>query len=146
MSVELIHAAYNPETGISTATINTELGKFIGESKLHEEDKDIESTFAGCHYAEMRALIKYMKKHIEILKYEIKGIEKVEKAMMNKKEYLHNSSEARTLRKQKKILEKERDEWKSRVGSLHQKMYDMMKNRRKTLGEMINKNKGDDKK
>lgn len=146
MGMSLIEAKYNQETGVSIVTINTDLGKFTGSAKLHEEDKDIESSFAGYHYAEMRAIIKYFKKHIEILKYQIKGIEKCEKAMMNKKDYNHNSSEARTLRKQKYILNKEKEAWKGRVESLHQKMYDMMQNRRKLLGEMINKSKGDDKK
>ena len=50
---------YNAETGISTAWIATDLGDFYGEAKLAPEDKDIASSFAGCRYAEMRAIIKY---------------------------------------------------------------------------------------
>ena len=77
--MKTIYSEYNKETGISKVIIGTECGHFTGISRLHPEDKDIESNFAGCHYAEMRALIKYMKRkaanlqnQIDILKNTIK--------------------------------------------------------------------------
>ena len=41
--------------------IDTDLGAFIGQAKLHDEDKDYASKYTGCRYAETRATIKYLK-------------------------------------------------------------------------------------
>ena len=65
---------YNKETGISHITIATDLGIFEGVSRLHEEDKDIESIFQGCRYAEMRAVLKYLKLKLKILESKISGL------------------------------------------------------------------------
>ena len=144
--IKLYHSDYDEYYGFSCAAIKTDLGIFTGTSILHDEDKDIASKYAGCEYAEIRAIIKYIKAKIQILKYQLIGIENCEKAMKNKKDYNHNSSEARTLRKQKYILEKEIKTWKERAESLHQKNYDKMMNRRKILDEIDKKAKGDGKK
>ena len=143
--VKILTTEYNPDTKISTVVINSDLGKFSGSSRLHEEDLDIESSFAGFQYAEMRAIIKYMKKKAEIAKYKMQGLDNCIKSLIYKKGYEHNSLEARTLRKHYYIARKEKMDWDNRIISLHQKMYDMMKNRRKIIGEMKNKTKGDEK-
>lgn len=147
MKIKIIDTLYDIETRTSTVIINTDLGKFTGKAKLHEEDEDIQSSFAGYNYAEARAVIKYMKTKAKNIGFQIKGLKDCEQAMKNKKDYNHHSVEARTVRKQIKILEAERNTWKERVKSLHQKTYDQMSNRRKFLDDMIkhSKTKGDDK-
>ena len=74
-SIKLIYSNFDEDTGISRVIIRTDLGDFEGSSKLHEEDRKISSHFAGCQYAEMRAIIKYMKTKIKIIKIQIKELE-----------------------------------------------------------------------
>lgn len=59
--VHLIKADYNENTGVSNVMIDTDLGAFIGQAKLHDEDRDYASKYTGCRYAETRATIKYLK-------------------------------------------------------------------------------------
>ena len=63
-SMKIIYSNFDETTGISTVTILTKIGEFTGTSKLHDEDKNISSSFAGCRYAEIRAIIKYHKKKL----------------------------------------------------------------------------------
>lgn len=59
--VHLIKANYDENTGVSNVMIDTDLGAFIGQAKLHDKDKDYASKYTGCRYAETRATIKYLK-------------------------------------------------------------------------------------
>ena len=104
MKIRMIYSNFDEETGISTVTINTDYGQFTATSKLHEEDRQISSHFAGCKYAEMKAIIMYMRKRIEVINYEITGLENCKKVLEGKKEYNHNSIENRTIRKQIYLL------------------------------------------
>jgi hypothetical protein len=137
--IKLKCSEYNRENGHSTATIITDLGEFSGESVLHEEDIAIESSFAGCQYAEMRAIIKYMKAKKQILSYEIKGIEDSIKMLMSLKDYNHQSLENRKLRKLLYIKKKEKEEWNSRCQSLSQKLYFNMMQREKLIKKITKK-------
>lgn len=142
MKVKLIYSHFDEESGISTAIINTDYGQFKGTSKLHEEDKNISSHFAGCQYAETKAILSYMKKRIEVIKYEIKSLEKCQKVLMGKKDYNHNSSENRTVRKQIYLLKKSKKMWEDRAESLHNKLLSLMEKREKMV---INNLKGEEK-
>lgn len=101
---------FDQESGISTVIIDTDLGVFTGKSTLHEEDRDIKSIFQGCKYAEMRAMIKYGKEKIKLLKIKVKTLEEIINGMEKLNDYDKNCHEARYLRKQyyikKDILEK----------------------------------------
>ena len=57
MKIKLLSSNYDEETGISVASIQTDYGIFTGTSKLHEEDKHISSHYAGCQYAETKAIL-----------------------------------------------------------------------------------------
>lgn len=139
--VKLIHSNFDPETGISTATIRTDMGDFTGTSKLHEEDRSISSNYAGCQYAEMRAVIKYMRKRVEVVTNQIKGLENYQKVIKGKVSYNHNSMESRTLRKHIYILKKEKANWQSKIYSLSNKLYTMMMIRDKIVENIVNGNK-----
>ena len=131
--IRICHSEFNSTTGISTVTIKTTLGKFTGKTKLHLDDKDYVSNYAGCQYAEMRALEQYMKARIKIIKERLKGIKICEAAMKSTKGYNDKSIEARAFRKQKYIMITEQKKWQDRIISLHNKMYHLMMNRPKTI-------------
>jgi hypothetical protein len=72
--IRFINSNYNPETGISTVTIETDIGRFTATSTLAEEDKETASNFQGCKYAEIKAVRKYVKALLKLKKVEIKTI------------------------------------------------------------------------
>lgn len=141
MKIKLLNSNYDENTGISNVTILTEYGQFSGTSKLHEEDRYISSSFAGCQYAEMKAIIKYMKYKVKIINERIKGLDNCRKALENKKNYNYNSDENRTIRKQIYILNKQKQELKNKIFSLHDRMMRNMEQREKIINKI--KNKGD---
>lgn len=73
------NTTYDENTGISKAWIATDLGDFYGKAILSPEDKDIASSFAGCEYAEIRAILKYAKLKIKILKYQLEPLLRIKK-------------------------------------------------------------------
>lgn len=129
MKIKLIDSWYNEEDGISYAKIRTDYGEFEGYSELHEEDADIASRYAGCQYAETRAVLKYMKKRIQILAYQIQALINCQKQIEGRATCSKDSAESRTLRKQIYILQSEKKDWQSRLDSLSTKLLDMMNNR-----------------
>lgn len=139
MKIRMIYSNFDEETGISTVTINTDYGQFTATSKLHEEDRQISSHFAGCKYAEMKAIIMYMRKRIEVINYEITGLENCKKVLEGKKEYNHNSIENRTIRKQIYLLKKSKKMWQERLVSLRDKMLLNMEQRAKIVQDIMNK-------
>lgn len=50
---------YDRDTKLSKAVVGGKYGHFTAYAKLAKEDEDVESSFAGCEYAEIKALIKY---------------------------------------------------------------------------------------
>lgn len=133
MKIKLIESNFDRETGVSYAKIQTDYGVFAGSAKLHEEDKEHVSSFAGCHYAETRAIIAYMKHRVKLLNERIKSLENCKKVLENRKEYDHNSVENRTIRKQIYLLKKQKAEWIQRISSLSEKLYQMMMQRDKVV-------------
>lgn len=144
MKIKLIESWYNAEEGKSFAKIRTDYGEFEGWAKLHEEDKDIASRYAGCQYAETRAVLKYMKHRIKILACQITALINCQKQMERRAAYNPQSVEGRALRKQIYILQAERKDWQSKYNSLHEKLYFAMDNRQKIVGKMIADNKKGD--
>ena len=141
MKIKMIKSNFDEMTGISEVTIATDIGEFSGTSKLHDEDRNISSSFAGCQYAEMKAIIKYMKYKVKIINERIKGLDNCRKTLENKKNYNHNSDENRTIRKQIYILNKQKQELKNKIFSLHDRMMRNMEQREKIINKI--KNKGD---
>ena len=128
--IKLIKAEYNEQTGVSYAKINTNYGEFEGYAKLHAEDADIASRYAGCQYAEQRAVLKYMRHRIKILAWQIQALNNCQNKMEGRVSYNRNSVESRTLRKQIFILKNEKKDWQSRYDSLKEKLLQDMTNRK----------------
>ena len=72
--IDLIYSNYDENTGVSTVTIDTALGRFTGTSVLREEDKEIASNYCGCRYAELKAVRNYLKVLLRVAKAELKTL------------------------------------------------------------------------
>ncbi len=139
MKYKLYNADFNEETGISTATIITDLGLFSGQSKLHEEDKDICSKFSGCMFAEARAIIKYGKMIIKVQKEKVKNLKILIDNLENMNNYNKNSVEARFIRKNYFIELNKLNKYKSNLNGLKNNLYNDMKNYREVHNAMLKK-------
>lgn len=115
MKTKLIYSNYDKETGLSVATIRTKHGEFTGYSKLHEEDYPIESSFAGCRYAEIKALCKSKKAEVKEMTAQIKILEDLEKEIKNIKKYNPYCMESRRLRRKIYELKAKRNDLKSKI-------------------------------
>ena len=138
-TIKLYSSNFDENTGISTATIATDYGFFSATSKLHEEDLDISSSYAGCEYAEMRATIKYIKKRIEVLNNQITGLENYQKQLLGRADYDPKSTENIVLRKQISILKREKEDWRRRKESLTNALVIKMNSRRTIVSAIANK-------
>ena len=58
---KLIYSDFNDETGVSIVRIQTPYGTFKGKARACPKDQDYASSFMGCHLAEWRAYIRYLK-------------------------------------------------------------------------------------
>ena len=93
-------ANFDENTGISTVTITTFLGDFLGKSKLHEEDRDLISNYVGCQYAEWRAAIKFFKAIIKHQETKVETLKNLINNLRQLKGYNENAKEMRYIRKQ----------------------------------------------
>lgn len=59
--MHLISSYFNPETGVSTVGIRHKKRTYYGTARLHPEDADKASKYAGCRFAKLRAEIKALK-------------------------------------------------------------------------------------
>ena len=59
--MKFISSSYNTETGESSVTMQHLGKKFTGTAKIHPDEFDKKSEFAGCSYAETRATIQALK-------------------------------------------------------------------------------------
>lgn len=145
--VKIIYSEYDKETGISYVKIMTELGEFNGLAKLHPEDEPIASNYAGCRYAEQRAILQYLKAKKKILVSQVKALQNCENAIVSTKGYNEKSIEAKAFRKQKYLLIKKKNNLEKSIESLHNKMLDSIEKRSTLVSEWIKpKTKGAKKK
>lgn len=139
MKIKMIKSNFDEITGISEVTIATDIGEFSGTSKLHDEDRNISSSFAGCQYAEMRAVIKYMKRKMHDLDMQIKGLTDFQSSLKCRKDYNHISIENSKARRRIYELNKQKEIWKKRMNSLYERMLRSMEQREKVIEKIINK-------
>ena len=133
MKIKLTKSNFNEETGISNVVISTDLGEFNGTSKLHDEDRNISSSFAGCRYAEMKAIIKYMRQKIKNIQMQIKGLEDFQSNLATRADYNYNSIENSKARRRIFELKKQIISWNKKIDSLTARMLDMMTQREKIV-------------
>lgn len=108
IQIKTIASDYNENTGLSSVTISTDLGEFTGYSKLHPEDIEIASKYAGCRYAEMRAGIKYMKAKARIAKYKLEPLKRIYNNLNQMNSFNNNNNKGiKMLEKEIYLLEDE---------------------------------------
>ena len=139
MKIKMIKSNFDEITGISEVTIATDIGEFSGTSKLHDEDRNISSSFAGCQYAEMRAVIKYMKRKMHDLDMQIKGLTDFQSSLKCRKDYNHICVENSKARRRIYELNKQKEIWEKRINSLYERMLRNMEQREKVIEKIINK-------
>lgn len=139
MKIKMIKSNFDEITGISEVTIATDIGEFSGTSKLHDEDRNISSSFAGCQYAEIRAIIKYMKRKMHDLDMQIKGLTDFQSSLKCRKDYNHISIENSKARRRIYELNKQKEIWEKRMNSLYERMLRNMEQREKVIEKIINK-------
>ena len=138
MKIKMIKSNFDEITGISEVTIATDIGEFSGTSKLHDEDRNISSSFAGCQYAEMRAVIKYMKRKMHDLDMQIKGLTDFQSSLKCRKDYNHICVENSKARRRIYELNKQKEIWEKKMNSLYERMLSNMEQREKVIEKIIN--------
>ena len=93
-------SGFDKKSGISIVTLKHLGEKFTGFSKVHPDDKDRASQFAGCTYAESRAYIKAMKYERRKAKEEAEICRKFIKACSCYKNWDPESSTAKAAYRQ----------------------------------------------
>ena len=135
--IKLTYVNFDPETGISIARIQTPIGSFKGKARLHPQDKDFGSGYAGCKYAEMRAVIKYYKEMAKIKGYVIKEVVKLHNQLIqNNKSY----KSAKYTNAMLSELQVEKEEYVNAVAALKTAIKTDIEQRKKIL-DRINKAK-----
>lgn len=117
--IKLIKADYCELDGTSYAIIATPKGLFHGFSQLKEEDKSDASRFIGCHCAEKKATIKYLKICVNEYSAQIKIMEDFYKNLSCSYRFKENSYFAKRLRKEIESLKNKKKEMLYQIESLH---------------------------
>lgn len=133
VQMKTIASEYSELTGVSKITLWTDLGCFEGVAKLHPDDKEVASHFAGCRYAEMRAMIKYAKAKIKVIDNQVSLLKNIANELKNKKLYKANSTGIKLLEKNIYLLEDDKEIFKDRIRSLTEKIQHDIKQRDELL-------------
>lgn len=134
VQIATISSDYDENTGISKTTILTDLGSFDGYAKLHPDDKPYESRFAGCRYAEERAVIKYARMKIKVVEAQLEVLKNISNELRNKKYYKENNG-TKLLEKNIYLLEDDKQYLKNIVKSLTDRLKNEFIERDKLLKE-----------
>ena len=134
IQISTISSDYDETTGISKTVIMTDLGSFDGYAKLHPDDKPYESHFAGCRYAEERAVIKYAKMKVKVIDAQLDVLKNISNELKNKKYYKENNG-TKLLEKNIYVLEDDKTYLKNVISSLSQRLQTEFIERDKLLKE-----------
>lgn len=140
MKTKLISANYNKETGVSTATVRNKYGTFTAMSTLHPADAHIASSFAGCQYAETKAIIKSLKAAAKEIQLQIKTLIDFEKILKSKKDYNPHAMEARRLRRRIYELQEEYKTMKNRIQLAEETLFKVFNSREEALKNLVGRN------
>lgn len=89
VNYKFVDATFDAIEKVSTVTINTDIGKFVGIAKLHPDDDNIHlSQYFGFEIAEMRAVAKYCMAKAKYYKHEVRVL----------KEYLARMATSRNFK------------------------------------------------
>lgn len=75
--MKLTYSNFNSETGESVVILQNRNGRYVGKAKLHPEDREFASEFAGCRIAEQRAWLDFYKTELKKTKIQLKTLENI---------------------------------------------------------------------
>jgi hypothetical protein len=139
MKTKLIYSNYDSETGVSTAIVANKYGKFRGFSFLSPEDRPIASSYAGCRYAELKAIRKSVKAERKEKKAQLVILKRVYNELAQLSNFEDNSMEIRKIRKNIYMLEKEIKNLNEKEEKITQYLLDSMQTRDKILKKIKSK-------
>lgn len=96
--MKFISSDFNKDTGVTSVSISTNRGIFVGKTRLQDGDK--ESYMIGGMNAEWRAKMAYMKERIKENRIELRMLQNFEKRLKCLKDYNPFSMECKKLRRQ----------------------------------------------
>jgi hypothetical protein len=134
VQIATINSNYDETTGLSKTTILTDLGSFEGVAKLHPDDAPYASHYAGCRFAEQRALIKYAKMKVKVINSQLEVLKNISNELRNKKHYKENNG-TRLLEKNIYILEDDKKYFADTAKRLAEKLKEDIETRDKFLKE-----------
>lgn len=117
--MKFINSIFDKEEGTSEVTMEHMGQYFVGKARLHPDDKDKISEYAGCSYAEARATIAALKYERKMAKEKSENIRKFIKACECYKDWDKGSPAAKIAYRQLNIYIK-------RVNHLTEVINDMM--------------------
>lgn len=110
---------YNPETGITTCTIeDNEHNLYIGTATCHEQDRDMMNEKVGCEIALAKAAMKFYKGLIKRTRHELAGLNQLFFSINKSGRYNHDAYESIMLRKLIEHKEDDINAYKEVIGSL----------------------------
>lgn len=75
--MKFLYGYFDQNTGKSVVLLADRYGKYIGQAKLHPDDKNHASQYMGCALAQQRAWIKGLKKRGSRIKIKINTIKSI---------------------------------------------------------------------
>ena len=138
MKYKLKEAFFDEVSGESYAAIQTPFGVFEGFAKLHPAEKH-PSSYAGCEYAEYRAIIKAVKAERQITKAQLKTMEEYYNLISNMKDFNAESAPARKARRTIYALKEKIKEYNYNINALETKLKAAMNSRESFLKNLFKK-------
>lgn len=96
---KIVESFFDADTGVSCVKLQTPRGVFAGYSMLQKEDEPFISAYAGCRYAELKAMIKARQAEIKEAKIELHAFERFHKQLECSKKFKRESYEASKIRR-----------------------------------------------
>lgn len=100
MVYQLIESVFDEKTGKSYITIKYKNKFYTGFAKLHPDDADKASRFAGCRFAEERACIKALKDELKQKRHDCDECRKFVRAIKNYNAFDSESATAKVILRQ----------------------------------------------
>ena len=73
--MKFLYGYFHPETGQSVVALSDKYGIYTGQAKVHPDDKQFASQYAGCRLAEKRAWIQKLRTELRRKKIQLKTIQ-----------------------------------------------------------------------
>lgn len=135
----IVKEDYNENTFETVIVITTPIGAFEGRTVADEIDKEIPSAFHGNEIALCKALKKYAKAMVVILRESYKTLENMRKQYGDSKYSNLGGHEAKLLYRALDAKKAELELWKQRVKTLGKVNIERVKARDKIIEKYINK-------